>query len=99
MYLGRIVERPPRRSSSSTPAPVHPGLLSAIPIPSPKAERARKRLPLVGEVPSPLDPPSGCHFHTRCPEVMDRCRNEAPLLLERGPGHFVACHLMDETTG
>ncbi len=94
MYLGRIVERAPTQALFEQPQhPYTQALLSAIPIPDPKAERARKRLPLVGEVPSPLDPPAGCHFHTRCPQVMDRCRKEAPLLLERGPGHWAACHL------
>jgi oligopeptide/dipeptide ABC transporter ATP-binding protein len=99
MYLGRIVERSPTQELFEHPQhPYTRALLSAIPIPSPRAERARKRLPLVGEVPSPLDPPSGCHFHTRCPQVMDRCRTEAPLLLERGPGHWAACHLDGDGT-
>jgi oligopeptide transport system ATP-binding protein len=96
MYLGRIVER--ASTEALFDAPSHPytqALLSAIPIPDPVVERTRKRLVLIGDVPSPQDPPSGCHFHTRCPFVMDRCRSESPALLERRPGHLVACHLPD----
>jgi oligopeptide transport system ATP-binding protein len=94
MYLGRIVERAPTRALFQAPShPYTQALLSAIPIPDPAVERARKRLVLSGEVPSPQDPPEGCHFHTRCPFVMDRCRTEAPALEERQPGHWVACHL------
>jgi oligopeptide transport system ATP-binding protein len=96
MYLGRIVER--ASTEALFQAPSHPytqALLSAIPIPDPAVERTRKRIVLTGEVPSPQDPPGGCHFHTRCPFVMDRCRTEAPALEEREPGHFVACHLPD----
>jgi oligopeptide/dipeptide ABC transporter ATP-binding protein len=96
MYLGRIVERAP--SQDLFDKPLHPytqALLSAIPIPDPTVERTRKRLVLVGDVPSPLSPPPGCHFHTRCPYVMDRCKTETPVLEERAPGHWVACHLTD----
>ena len=96
MYLGRIVERAP--SQDLFDRPLHPytqALLSAIPIPDPAVERTRKRLVLVGDVPSPLSPPPGCHFHTRCPQVMDRCKTETPILEERAPGHWVACHLTD----
>ncbi len=94
MYLGRIVEQ--ASSDALFGAAAHPytqALLSAIPIPDPVLERRRKRLVLVGDVPSPLDPPSGCAFHTRCPHVMDRCRSAAPTLQERRDGHWVACHL------
>ena len=97
MYLGRIVERAPTETLFENPRhPYTRALLSAIPIPDPKAERARKRLVLVGDVPSPLSPPTGCHFHTRCPDVMSRCKVDTPALVERRPGHLVACHLEDE---
>ena len=94
MVLGRVVERAP--TAKLFAAPQHPftqALLAAVPCADPVVERARKRLRLVGEPPSPLDPPSGCAFHPRCPHVFDRCRSETPLLREREPGHEVACHL------
>jgi oligopeptide/dipeptide ABC transporter ATP-binding protein len=93
MYLGRIVERAPSKQLFS--APLHPytrALLSAIPVPDPRIERAKKRLPLAGEVPSPLNPPSGCTFHPRCPEAIDRCKVEAPALVAKGE-HHVSCHV------
>jgi oligopeptide/dipeptide ABC transporter ATP-binding protein len=95
MYLGRIVETTDKTSLFETP--LHPyteALLSAVPIPKASA-RARKRVILTGDVPSPINPPSGCHFHTRCPYVMARCRHEAPALREVRPGHWAACHLHD----
>jgi peptide/nickel transport system ATP-binding protein/oligopeptide transport system ATP-binding protein len=93
MYLGRIVELAAKRTLFTRP--LHPyteALLSAVPIPDPNVER-RNRIVPVGELPSPINPPSGCHFHTRCPYVMDRCRVESPALREVEPGHWAACHL------
>ena len=92
MYLGRIVEI--AAASDLYAAPKHPytqALLSAVPIPDPKAKRQRIRLE--GDVPSPIHPPAGCHFHTRCPMAMARCAVEAPRPTEVAPGHTVACHL------
>ncbi len=96
MYLGRIVERAPAKDLFVTPRhPYTKALLSAIPIPDPEVERKRKRLVLVGEVPSPLNPPAGCHFHPRCPSAEDRCKTEVPKLRELAPGVTAACHLAD----
>ena len=92
MYLGRIVELAEKRTLFATP--LHPyteALLSAVPVPDPKTRR--KRIILKGDVPSPSNPPPGCHFHTRCPYAEARCRVEAPVLREIGPGRHVACHL------
>ena len=94
MYLGRIVEIGPRRDLFL--APKHPytqALLSAVPIPEPGA--ARTRIVLKGDVPSPISPPSGCRFHTRCPQAFDRCRSVEPSLDPVGPAHLAACHLND----
>jgi oligopeptide/dipeptide ABC transporter ATP-binding protein len=95
MYLGRIVETTDKTSLFE--APLHPyteALLSAVPIPK-ASTRARKRVILTGDVPSPINPPAGCHFHTRCPYVIARCRHEVPLLREVRPQHWAACHLHD----
>jgi oligopeptide transport system ATP-binding protein len=108
MYLGRIVERAPVDELFEDPRhPYTRALLSAVPVPDPVAERSRERIVLEGEVPSPLSPPSGCSFHPRCSEVVDRCRSERPPLVplrrsanelastenavEPGHGRLVAC--------
>ena len=94
MYLGKIVELTDRRSLYE--APQHPytrALLSAVPIPDPEIEARREHIVLGGEVPSPLNPPSGCAFHPRCPIAIDRCRGEVPELREVKPGHRAACIL------
>jgi peptide/nickel transport system ATP-binding protein/oligopeptide transport system ATP-binding protein len=94
MYLGRIVELAPRRVLFSQPQhPYTEALLSAVPVPDPAPAQRRQRIILQGDVPSPIHPPSGCRFHTRCPYVFDRCRTESPDLREIAPGHHVACHL------
>jgi oligopeptide/dipeptide ABC transporter ATP-binding protein len=92
MYLGRIVEYTDKTTLFTRP--LHPyteSLLLAVPVPDPRVKR-QKRL-LQGDVPSPINPPSGCHFHTRCPYAVDRCRVESPALREVKPGQLVACHL------
>jgi peptide/nickel transport system ATP-binding protein/oligopeptide transport system ATP-binding protein len=96
MYLGRIVELTDKKSLFTQPLhPYSEALLSAIPVPNPKANR-EGRVILTGDVPSPINPPSGCHFHTRCPYATDRCRTDIPALREVKPGHLVSCHLHDE---
>jgi oligopeptide/dipeptide ABC transporter ATP-binding protein len=95
MYLGRIVEMTDRTSLFE--APLHPyteALLSAVPLPRPGAAK-RKRVILAGDVPSPINPPPGCHFHTRCPYAMRHCRHDEPVLREVLPKHWAACHLHD----
>ena len=92
MYLGKIVELADRATLFSTPHhPYTRALLSAVPVPDPEAKRSR--IILTGDVPSPINPPSGCRFHTRCPYVFDRCLAEEPKLRNVGSGHVSACHL------
>lgn len=92
MYLGRIVELADKRSLFASPQhPYSEALLSAVPVPDPDVKP--KRIILQGDVPSPIRPPPGCHFHTRCPYAEARCRTETPLMREVDPGHFAACHL------
>ena len=92
MYLGRIVEHTDKTTLFTRP--LHPyteALLAAVPVPDPAIKRTKRVIQ--GDVPSPLRPPPGCHFHTRCPYVEPRCRTEAPALREVEPGHHVSCHL------
>ena len=97
MYLGKIVELADREVLYENP--LHPytqALLSAVPIPDPQVEKKRQRIILEGDVPSPAEPPTGCNFNTRCPQVMDICRQYEPSFTDVGDGHRVACFLYDQ---
>ena len=95
MYLGRIVELTDSYELYKNPQhPYTKALLSAIPIPDPRVEATRKRIVVQGSVPSPIDPPSGCYFRTRCPYVKAICAEEVPQLKELGNNHVAACHLL-----
>ena len=93
MYLGVMAELADRNELYEHP--LHPytkALLSAVPVPDPKKDRARRRTILAGDVPSPFNPPSGCRFHPRCPLADEQCSREVPQWREAAPGHWVACH-------
>ena len=97
MYLGKIVELADREELYENPFhPYTQALLSAVPIPDPQIEKKRQRIILEGDVPSPADPPTGCNFNTRCPQVMDICHQYEPSFADVGDGHRVACFLYDQ---
>jgi oligopeptide transport system ATP-binding protein len=92
MYLGKLVEVAEAKTIYDEPLmPYTKALISAVPVPDPKVEATRQRIVLEGDVPSPIDPPSGCRFHTRCPYVIDACKKVVPPLVEIKPNHFAAC--------
>ena len=96
MYLGQLVEICNANEIYAHPAhPYTQGLLSSVPIPDPIAARQKDTVGLEGDLPSPIAPPSGCRFRTRCPHAAPRCAEEAPALKEASPGHFVACHMVN----
>mgnify|MGYP002577166229 CR=1 FL=1 len=95
MYLGTMVEL--AESYELNKHPLHPytkTLLSAVPVPDPEVSRTRQRIVLEGDIPSPINPPSGCRFHTRCPYATEQCREAVPEFKEHAPGHWAACHLL-----
>ena len=94
MYLGQLVEV--SESNEIYKNPLHPytkGLLGSIPIANPKLARMKEKSGMEGDIPSPIDPPSGCRFHTRCPYAKDICSQQVPQLKDAGNGHMTACHL------
>jgi peptide/nickel transport system ATP-binding protein len=96
MYLGKLVEL--ADSERLIENPLHPytqALIAAIPVPDPRSPKAEVKIK--GEIPSPVNPPSGCRFHPRCPYAFDKCKVEEPKMKEVEPGHFVACHLYDRS--
>lgn len=100
MYLGRVVEQGSREQLFARP--LHPytfALLTADPVKNPELRGKTQRLRLAGDPPSPVNPPTGCHFHTRCPYAQDRCRSEDPRLRDVGQGHAVACHRVEIVAG
>lgn len=97
MYLGKLMEMTSRDKLYTRPAhPYTQALLSAVPIPDPDIGELRERVLLTGDIPSPINPPSGCVFHTRCFKAQDRCKSEVPLVRELEPGHQIACHFPEE---
>ena len=95
MYLGCLVEL--AESYELNRHPLHPytkTLLSAVPVPDPEVSRSRQRIVLEGDIPSPMNPPTGCRFHTRCPNATDKCKQAVPEFKEHAPGHWAACHLL-----
>ena len=97
MYLGNLVEL--AESYELCNRPIHPytqTLLSAVPLPDPEKNKTRQRILLEGDIPSPINPPAGCRFLTRCPYAMERCKQDVPQLKEYGAGHFAACHRLEE---
>ena len=96
MYLGEMVEMADKKALFEKP--LHPytqALLSAVPEPNPKQERTRERIILTGDVPSPINPPSGCRFHPRCPVAMEKCSHQEPKFWEKTEEHWVSCLLFE----
>jgi oligopeptide/dipeptide ABC transporter ATP-binding protein len=92
MYLGKLVEVADAKTIYADPLmPYTRALISAVPVPDPKIEAKRQRIVLEGDVPSPINPPAGCRFHTRCPYMIEACKEVVPPLVEIKPHHFAAC--------